>query len=99
VCFRVHGTKHTWAVFESQLYQISRGDYASYFKKELEEFRIDLLLWIHIPDYWQQQWVRDYYEMFKDRFYDFSEEERKEFEEQQELFTKQQQAIDSFKAS
>ena len=97
VCFRVHGTKHTWTIFERQLYQVSRGDYASYFRKELEEFRINLLLWIHIPDYWQQQWVRDYYEMFKDRFYDFSEEERRMFESEQQNFKHQQELIDNFK--
>lgn len=98
VCFRVHGIKHTWTIFENQLYRISRGDYASYFKKELEEFRINLLLWIHIPNYWQQQWVRDYYEMFKDRFYDFSEEERAQFEREQEHFKHQQTIIDNYTA-
>lgn len=98
VLFRVHGIKHTWAIFERQLYQISKGDYASYFKKELEEFRINLLLWIHIPDYWQQQWVRDYYEMFKDRFYDFSETERRDFEEQQKRVQEQQRIIDSYQS-
>lgn len=97
VCFRVRGTKHTWAVFEQQLYRISRGDYASYFRKELEEFRISMLVWIHVPAYWQQQWVRDYYEMFKDRFYDFSDEERREFESQQQQLEQKQQLIDNFK--
>lgn len=99
VCFRVQGTKHVWAVFEKQLYQISKGDYASYFKKKLEEFRIDFLLWIHSPDYWQQGWVRDYYEMFKGLFYDFSEEERKQYEIEQQKFEEKQRIIDSYGSS
>ena len=93
VCMRVVGTDHFWAVFETQLYQISHGDYASYFTKQLEEFRLDFLVWIKDVDYWQQPWVREYYEAFKGRFYDFSEQEQKDYERAKSEFTGATEAI------
>ncbi len=94
VCFRVVKTSHVWAIFESQLRQISRGDYVSYFTKKLEEFRLDFLVWIHTPDFWRQSWVKEYYEMFKGMFYDFSPEEKEDFESSSTKFNEAKQGLE-----
>ena len=81
VCMRITGTKHVWTNFVQNVNFESKGDYAEYFKKILEEFRLDLLTWIHTPVYQNLAWVKEYYEMFKDKIYDFSKVERARYEE------------------
>lgn len=95
LCMRVKGTEHCWAWFQHVFYQLSGNDYAGFFTRQLEEFRLEFLLWIHSPLYSGFGWVREYYEMFKGRFYDFSEEERAEFERAKSEWEGDQAHIDA----
>lgn len=80
ICMRVIGAKHVWANFIQNVNFESKGNYAEYFKKILEEFRLDLLTWIHTPVYQNLSWVKEYYDMFKGKIYDFSKSEQEKFE-------------------
>ncbi len=82
VCMRVKGVKgHVWAAYEHIINIESRGDYAGYFTKLLENFRIEFLGWVHTKIYWDLEWFKEYYGLFKDKFYDFSEDESREFQD------------------
>lgn len=94
LCFRVKDTAHVWALFYSQIRQYYKGDYVAYFSKRLEEFRLDFLVWIHTPYYWKQPWVKEYYGMFKNRFYDFSEEEQRQFNKKSGQFEQARKGLE-----
>lgn len=94
LCMRVKGTNHYWAWFRKNFIQLSRGDYAELFKKQLEEFRIEFLLWIKNPDTARLEWVREYYEIFQGMFYDFSPEEQEEYEMSQRALQRDKDTLD-----
>lgn len=101
MCMRVKGTGHTWCWYQQGFYKMAANDsgqidYAQIFTDQLEEFRINFLLWIRDSNTQRLDWVREYYEMFKGRFYDFSAEEQKEFEESQREMERDQQEISEF---
>lgn len=96
MCMRVKGTTHVWAWFQHTFNQMAKDNYADFFTKQLEEFRIEFLLWIHSPVYSRCKWVGEYYEMFKGRFYDFSKEEQEEVHRCKSEWESDQQAIKDF---
>jgi hypothetical protein len=81
MCMRVKGVPHVWADFEQVVNRNSKGNYERYFTGILEEFRLEFLMWVHTEDYWELPWFKEYYGMFKDRFYDFSDDELRQFEQ------------------
>lgn len=98
MCMRVKGTTHVWAWFKHNFYHLLKSnndDYADFFTKQLEEFRIEFLLWIHSPVYSRCEWVGEYYEMFKGRFYDFSQEEQEQYEKSKSEWEFDQSELDA----
>lgn len=80
ICMRVRGTTNVWATFERELNIMSHGNYGDYFTKQLEEFRINFLVWAHTPIYWELSWFKEYASMYEGYFYDFTKEEQEDFE-------------------
>lgn len=64
ICWRVKGTTHTFTIYEIQLNQISKGDYASHFKETLEHFREEYITWRTDPKYFGCKWVDEYIEQY-----------------------------------
>lgn len=95
MCMRVVGTEHVWAWFQTSFNQLSKGNYADLFTKQLEEFRIEFLLWIKNPNTAGLEWVREYYEIFKGYFYDFSKEEQEEYDRAKQQWDKDQRELDT----
>lgn len=81
VCMQVEGTEHVWAWFVSNINSESKGDYGKIFTKTLENFRLDMLKYLHAPEARNIKWVLEYWRMFKGRFYDFNKEEKAVFQE------------------
>ena len=80
VCMRVKGIPgHVWSAYEHVINIESKGNYAEYFTRLLENFRIEFLGWVHTKIYWE--WFKEYYGLFKGKFYDFSPDEEQEFRE------------------
>lgn len=98
MCMHIKGTDHYWAWFQTNFVQLSKGNYAELFTKQLEEFRLDFLLWIKDPNTARLPWVREYYEIFKGRFYDFSPEEQQEYLQAKSEWATDQSDLDNLGA-
>lgn len=64
VVWRVAGTRHTFAEYESTLTKYSKSNYAKHFKETLEGFRDDYLSWWEDERYDGCEWRDEYKEEF-----------------------------------